>query len=400
MVMGMRGTKFPEDMSEILRRFGWGSGHSARFEKGPLTSSNGAEAVTSPPGKRGRASSRKPGIGKRLIVISAGIICFGIIARIAYYFLGDATPTTEKAVVEGHTYSVSSRIDGTIAGIFVSNRQHVKAGDLLAEIDKRDLETKLTAARTDLAQAKTMLPAIETQLSRAQAELGAAESRMSYRSKQLTEAKSDYQYISKIRTKKGVSPLLFSRAEKEYETALGEYSRAKVMLASAGDRVREVQALRDTNVSKLQTAEATVRQTETDLSLTKIYAPANGHVVFDKTNFAHPLLAGEPLLKLVGDDPWVVASFTENQLKHMELGQRVTIRIEAIRKRTFHGEVVHIAPVTRGSGGPMALLLSLFAFINPPQNVPVKIAFDSESVLGLAEQIDPGLNAFVEVDPR
>ena len=172
------------------------------------------------------------------------------------------------------------------------------------------------------------------------------------------------------------------------------------MLASAGDRVREVQALRDTNVSKLQTAEATVRQTETDLSLTKIYAPANGHVVFDKTNFAHPLLAGEPLLKLVGDDPWVVASFTENQLKHMELGQRVTIRIEAIRKRTFHGEVVHIAPVTRGSGGPMALLLSLFAFINPPQNVPVKIAFDSESVLGLAEQIDPGLNAFVEVDPR
>jgi membrane fusion protein (multidrug efflux system) len=83
-------------------------------------------------------------------------------------------------------------------------------------------------------------------------------------------------------------------------------------------------------------------------------------------------------------------------LKHLEVGQRVTIRIEAIRKRAFHGEVVHISPAPHGSGGAMALL----AFVNPPQNVPVKIAFDSESVLGVAEQIDPGLNAFVEVDAR
>jgi membrane fusion protein, multidrug efflux system len=387
-------------MSETLRRLSGRTGRSARSDKGRITSSNGAEALSRHLTRSDRAPSRKPGIGKRVILISAGIICVGIIVRIGYHLLGEATPTTDKAVVEGNTYPVSSRIDGIIAGIFVSNRQYVKAGDLLAEIDKRDLEAKLTAARTDLVQAKTRLPEIETQLSRAQAELETAESRMFHRNRQLTEATTDYQYISKIRTKKGVSPLLFSRAEKEYETALSEYSRAKVMLASAGDRVREVQALRDTNVSKLQTAEATVRQTETDLSLTKIYAPANGHVVFDKTNFAHPLLAGEPLLKLVGDDPWVAASFTENQLKHIELGQRVTIRIEAIRKRTFHGEVVHIAPVTRSSGGPMALLLSLLAFIDPPQNVPVKIAFDSESVLGLAEQIDPGLNAFVEVDAR
>jgi membrane fusion protein (multidrug efflux system) len=371
-----------------------------RSDKGPLTSSNGAKALAPPPTRRDRAPSWKPGTGKSLILISAGIICVGIIARIGYYLLGEATPTTEKAIVEGYSFPVSSRIDGTIAGIFVSNRQHVKAGDLLAEIDKRDLEAKLTAARTDLVQAKTMLPEIETQLSRAQAELGTAESRVSHRNRQLNEATSDYQYISKIRTRKGVSPLLFSRAKKAYESALSEYSRAKMMLVSAGDRVREVQALRDTNVSKMQTAEATVRQTETDLSLTKIYAPANGHVVFDKTNFAHRLSAGEPFLKLVGDDPWVVASFTENQSKQIKLGQRVTIRIEAIRKRTFHGEVVHVARVTRGSDGPMALLLSLFALIDPPQSVPVKIAFDSESVLGLAEQIDPGLNAFVEIDAR
>ena len=387
-------------MSEIRRRLSGGSGHSARSDKGPVTSSNGAEALPSPPTRRDRAPSSKHGIGKRLILISAGIICVGIIARIGYFLLGEATLTTEKAVVEGYTYPVSSRIDGTIAGIFVSNRQYVKAGDLLAEIDKRDLEANLTAACTDLVQAKTMLPEIEAQLSRAQAELETAESRMSHRNRQLTEATSDYQYISKIQMKKGVFPLLLSRAKKEYESALSAYLSAKMMLVSARDRIREVQALRDTNASKMQRAETTVRQTETDLSLAKIYAPANGHVVFDKTNFAHRFSAGEPFLKLVGDDPWVVASFSENQLNQIKLGQRVTIRIEAIKQHTFHGEVVQIAPVARGSNERMALLFSLFTFIDPPQTVRVKIAFDSESVLGLAEQIDPGLNTFVEIEAR
>ena len=171
-------------------------------------------------------------------------------------------------------------------------------------------------------------------------------------------------------------------------------------LGREGDRVRETQTLKDATLAKMHTAETTVRQTETQLSFTKIYAPANGHVVFDKTNFAQHLSVGEPFLKLVGDDPWVFANFNENQLKHIKVGQWVTIRIEAIKQRTFHGEVVNIGPVARGSAGGMALLLSLFAFIDPPQTVLVKIAFDSESVLGLAEQIDPGLNTFVEIDAR
>ena len=195
-------------------------------------------------------------------------------------------------------------------------------------------------------------------------------------------------------------PLLLSRAQKEYESALSESLGAKTTLVSASDRVREIQTLRDTNYLKLHAAETTVRQTETQLSLTKIYAPANGHVVFDNTNFANHLFAGEPFLKLVGDDPWVVAHFDENQVKRIKLGQRVTIRIEALKQHTFHGEVVDIGPVAGGRARRMVLLLSLFAFIDPPPTVSVKIAFDSESVLGWAEQIDPGLGTFVEIDAR
>ena len=79
--------------------------------------------------KRSR-SFWKPGIGKRVILIGASIICVGSLAQIGYHLLGEGTPTTDKAVVEGNTYPVSCGIDGTIAGILVSSRQYVKEGDL------------------------------------------------------------------------------------------------------------------------------------------------------------------------------------------------------------------------------------------------------------------------------
>jgi len=145
-------------MSDILRRFRGRTGHFARSDKAPITSSNGAEALPQLTTRSHHAPSRKPGDGKQLILISAGITCVGIIALVGFYLLREGTPTTDKAVVEGNTYPVSSRIDGAIAGILVSNRQYVRAGDLLAEIDKRDLEARLTAARADLVQAKTMCP--------------------------------------------------------------------------------------------------------------------------------------------------------------------------------------------------------------------------------------------------
>ena len=390
-------------MFSILRFRGRNSGHLERSAEVPAKSSPpspGDEFRSRLRARNRRHAFRSYAVGKWLIFISAGIICFSIVARICYYLIGEQTLTTDKAVVEAYTYLVSSKIDGTIGAIFVSNRQYVKMGDLLAEMDKKDLEGKLAAARTDWSQERARFPEIEMQQSKAQAELERAASRMRRCERELAEATSDYQYITKIRNKKGVSPLLFARAKKAYESAFSEYDAAKTMFVSADDLVKQAQTLRNTCLTKLHHAETQTQQMQTQLLYTKIYAPASGHVVFEKTNFARRLTAGEPLLKLVGDDPWVVANFNENQLRNIKPGQRAKIRIEAIKEHTFQGKVVSVASVKDGSSHRIALLLSLFALIDPPQNLPVKVTFDSESELGFAEHLDPDLNAFVEIDTK
>lgn len=387
-------------MFSILRFRGRDTGNLERSAKAPAKSSPGDESRSRLRARSRRHASRSYAAGKWLVLISAGIICVSIVARICYYLIGQETLTTDKAVVEAYTYPVSSKIDGTIGGVFVSNRQYVKAGDLLAEMDKKDLEGKLAAWREDLAQERTKLPQLEIQRSKAQAELEKATAKMRRCEKELAETTSDFQYISKIRNKKGVSPLLFERTKKAYDVALGEYDAAKTTFVGVNDLVRQAQTLRNACLTKLHNAETQMQHMEKQLLYTKIYAPANGHVVFEKPNFARRLTAGEPFLKLIGDDPWVVANFNENQLKHIKPGQRVKIRIEAIKEHTFRGEVVSVASVGNGNSRRIALLLSLFALIDPPQNLPVKVTFDSESELGFAEHLDPDLNAYVEIDTK
>src|ERR1700757_4411139 len=150
-------------MFSILRFRGRDTSHLERSAKAPAKSSPGDEFRSRQRTRNRRHASRTYAAGKWLVLVSAGIICVSILARICYYLIGQETLTTDKAVVEAYTYLVSTKIDGTIGGVFVSNPQYVKQGDRLAEMDKKDLEGKLAAARVDLAQERTKLPELEIQ---------------------------------------------------------------------------------------------------------------------------------------------------------------------------------------------------------------------------------------------
>ena len=57
------------------------------------------------------------------------------------------------------------------------------------------------------------------------------------------------------------------------------------------------------------------------------------------------------------DNLWVTANFKETQLQHMKVGQAVTIKVDALGGRKFHGHVTQV-------GGATGSKLSLF----PPEN--------------------------------
>ncbi|QDK44511.1 HlyD family secretion protein [Bdellovibrio sp. ZAP7] len=55
--------------------------------------------------------------------------------------------STDDAFVKAHLHTVSPRIIGTVVEVMVQDNQHVKKGDVLVRLDKRDYEVQVKAAQ-------------------------------------------------------------------------------------------------------------------------------------------------------------------------------------------------------------------------------------------------------------
>ena len=62
------------------------------------------------------------------------------------WVLGRGKESTDDAQVEGRIVSVSPRVSGQVSRVAVIDNQAVKQGDLLVEIDPKDLDAKLALA--------------------------------------------------------------------------------------------------------------------------------------------------------------------------------------------------------------------------------------------------------------
>ena len=88
---------------------------------------------------------------KRYWVILLGIIALIIVGFVIYEFT--KYQTTDDAYVETTTVSVSPKVSGQIVKVLVEDNQKVKAGDVVAVIDKVDYEVKLQQAAAQYERA-------------------------------------------------------------------------------------------------------------------------------------------------------------------------------------------------------------------------------------------------------
>src|SRR5215468_867625 len=106
----------------------------------------------SPPARRRKA----PIILGALVAAAAGVGTY-------LYVSSAGKESSDDAQVEGHVSNVAARVPGEVKRVLVRDNQHVKAGDVLVELDDADYIAKLDATRADLAAAQAALTAAETQ---------------------------------------------------------------------------------------------------------------------------------------------------------------------------------------------------------------------------------------------
>src|SRR6266436_1036039 len=107
-------------------------------------------------GSGGSSSSRFGRHHRNLVLVMLLLLVAAAVAIPGWSYLSSYADT-DDAQIDGHISAVSSRINGTIAHVYVIDTQSVGKGQLLADIAPADYVVAVEGARARLAQTEAQV---------------------------------------------------------------------------------------------------------------------------------------------------------------------------------------------------------------------------------------------------
>jgi len=377
--------------------------HKEPGEVPALSSSDGA--------RDGAAAEGKRSFWQRAPVIVVGTaVLFGLLFFGLRYLAETLThESTDDAFLDADVISIAPKVPGQVKKVHVNSNQAVKAGDLLLEIDPRDLAVELDQKRAALesARANVALFKATVALSRTQvasAEATAKQSAAEADAAQATaeKAKADLKRAEELIQNRTISAQEFDSAKAAATTTGASLNAAREKGASNRAKVVEAQAQVEAAQKAFERGEAQARQAEPDvqaaelnLSYARVTAPADGYVTKKAVESGDYVQVGQKLMALVPSELYVTANYKETEVEHIRPGQTVKITVDSAGGRVFAG---HVESIMAGSGARFSLLPPENAvgnYVKVVQRIPVKILFDEPVEAG--HVLGPGMSVVPSV---
>jgi HlyD family secretion protein len=287
-----------------------------------------------------------------------------MIAAVAYYFTTPrGTDIPLVGVVDGNEVIVSPQITGRVINLTVDEGSVVKKGDLIAELDSKELEANLAAAKANVTSLEAQVTEANHNYTwmngQTDASLIEAHARVTYADAQLGPARAqlardqdDLRRMQQLFDKGEVSAQDRDHAEAAVRisqanvTALEQSTKAEAAGVDVAQANRiQVDARKSaiaTTIAQLEQARATEAQTATQLGYTKIYAPLDGIVSVRVAKQGEVVSAGSPIVVVVDvDHLWVRADVEETYIDSIVIGQKLRVQLPS-------GEITEGPVIFRG----------------------------------------------------
>jgi HlyD family secretion protein len=289
------------------------------------------------------------------------IIGMVFLIALAFYFFttphGSEIPLT--GIVDGNEVVVSPQIIGRIINLTADEGSKVKKGDLIAELDPKELEASLAAANANVASLEAQVHEANhnyswtddqtgASLNQAAATLTSTRAQLDQARATLWRDQTDYDRMQKL-FDSGVE----SAQDRDHADATLKASQANVKaledsvtaeeaalnVAKANRKQVDVRGSEiATTLAQLEQARAAAAQTETQLGYTKIYAPIDGIVSVRVAKQGEVVAQGSPIVVVVDvDHLWVRADVEESYVDAVQFGQ--TLRVKLPSGNVLEGQV-------------------------------------------------------------
>jgi membrane fusion protein (multidrug efflux system) len=316
-------------------------------------------------------------------------------------WVGNATiQTTNDAYVRAETTRLSSRVAGEVLTVAMQDFQHVKAGDLLIQIDPADYEAQVAQAEAGVSGAQAALDNLDNQVELQYATIAQAEAqRVSAQAREVEARQEQERQQSLSQSEAGTRQKLeqavadHARAQAEaqrvsaqarevearqeqerqqslsqseagtrqkLEQAVADHARAQADVKASGAVIaaqrHQLEVLSGTKKQRaadLLGARATLAAARLKLGYTKITAPFDGVVGERQVQPGDYVNIGTNLINVVPlPNVYLIANYKETQLTHVRPGQGVDVTVDSFPGQTLRGRVERISPA---SGSQFAL---------------------------------------------
>jgi HlyD family secretion protein len=303
----------------------------------------------------GNGNGQKKKRRKRIIIISVIVLVVALIggavvafshgsskidpSKLAKVEKGDlAKSVVATGKVEPITkVEVKSKASGIVKKLYVEYGDRVKKGQLLAQLDKIEIEAGVEQSRASLEAAQANLTSAQADYERAKVDAEGPD---------VPLLKRSYDRALQMQKDGVVSDSALDDAEKNYKMAVNKQSvaRAQMLVLQAKIAQAKAQVARDG---------ANLKQLEEQLNYTDIVSPIDGIILSrdvemgDAVSSILVLGSGATLVMTLGDTSqvYVKGKVDESDIGRVYLGQPARIKVESFKDKTFNGVVTKISPM-------------------------------------------------------
>jgi HlyD family secretion protein len=259
----------------------------------------------------------------KLAVVERGALARSVVAT------GKIEP---RAIVE-----VKSKASGIVKQLHVDYGDTVRQGQVLAELDKEELQARQREAKANLQAAQAAEEAALAALERNKVEAEGPD---------LPFLKASMERSRQLHKEGLIAKAVVEEAEKAYQLALNKQMSAARTLAVTRAEIAKAKAM-------VAQAAAMLERVEEDLRNATIVSPIDGLVLSRNVEIGNAvssiLVLGSQatLLFTLGDvsDVFVRGKVDQADIGKVYMGQPARIVVESFRDRKFEGKVYKIAPL-------------------------------------------------------
>jgi len=300
----------------------------------------------------------KPIAPEKIVRVERGSIARSVVA------VGRIHPLTKV--------EVKSKANGIIKALTVDVGQTVTEGQVLAELDKEDIEAQVREARATRDGEEANLQVAIAAEARAQIEATTPE---------LEFARRDHERAKALFAEKVASLQALDDAEKGHKMATNRQELLGAVARSATALVTQARA-------RVAAAQAALERAEEELHYTTIRSPINGMVLArdrelgDAVSSILNLGSAATLIMTLGD---VSSVYVEGQVEEADVGKiqnalPVRTTVESFPGETFEGKVTRIAPMGKEKDNVTTFDVRV-SIANPQGKLRANMSANAEIVL-------------------